>query len=47
MKTLFILSDAPYGGERTYHGLRPTGVHCGTLDELAGWTAAADQALVF
>lgn len=25
MKTLFILNDAPYGGERSYNGLRLAG----------------------
>ncbi len=25
MKTLLILNDAPYGGERTYNGARPGG----------------------
>lgn len=25
MKTLFILNDAPYGGERTYNGVRLAG----------------------
>lgn len=47
MNTLFILNDAAYGSERTYHGPRLAGVHRGTLDELAGGTAAADRVLVF